>query len=180
MSGIGRFVSSVCGKARHFNGTTWCEKTRMYLCLHCGTDHRLLNGDFWNWKTYYAIGCPDCGERHPALDRLEFQGEHPWQLHPKMLKKREGLSPEKELQKVYPTHVSAEEHPVTEEQIAEAWDKAVDKGERKYTKFGDLNRRYVIDPASLEYSAKSRDCKFWTPSAETDTSVDCSPKRAPK
>lgn len=143
-----RFVCGACGKPRHFNGVTWCERTRKFICLHCGTDHRLLNGDFWIWRTYYAIGCHDCDERHPALDRLEFQGEHPWQLHSEMLMKRVGLSPENEVQIVpHSTYVPAEENPVTEEQIAEAWDMVTDKWNSKYTEFGDSNRQFIIDPA---------------------------------
>ncbi|KPV64675.1 MAG: hypothetical protein AOA65_0891 [Candidatus Bathyarchaeota archaeon BA1] len=83
-----RFVCSICGRPRHFNGITWCEKTRTFICLSCGRDHRVVRRGFWNWEYYYVIGCETCGKRHPALDRLEFLGKHPWQLHLGMLKNR--------------------------------------------------------------------------------------------
>jgi len=116
-----RFVCDICGKPRHFNGITWCEKTGRFICILCGVDHRLFKRKFWNWKTFYAIGCEDCNERHPALDRLEFKGEHPWQLHPEMLRTHVGLSTEHE-NKQYVRRFLSQEASLTEKDIARAWD----------------------------------------------------------
>ena len=141
-----RYVCDICGRPRHFNGITWCEESKKFVCIRCGVDHRLLEGDFWNWSSYYAVGCPYCGERHLALDRLEFQGEHPWQLHPEMLRKLTGLSEEKD------SYRYAEERRflpegefVSDETDGEAWDRVVDGWSEGYTELGDVNRRYVID-----------------------------------
>ncbi len=144
-----RFVCGVCGKSRHFNGITWCEKARRFICIHCGVDHRLVKGDFWNWKTFYAIGCRDCGERHPALDRLEFQVQHPWQLHSEMLKERIGLSAEQENKK-YVHRFLPQGAVVSEEEVGKAWDRVSDKWYGGYTEFGDVNRQYLIDPTILK------------------------------
>lgn len=145
-----RYVCDICGRPRHFNGITWCEESKRFICISCGGDHRLLEGDFWNWGTYYAIGCLYCGERHPALDRLEFQGEHPWQLHPEMLRKLAGLSEEKDSKSyIAERRLLPEGEVVSDETVGEAWDRVVDRWSKGYTEFGDVNRRYVIDPALL-------------------------------
>lgn len=143
-----RYVCDICRRPRHFNGMTWCEKAQKFVCIYCGEDHRLLKGEFWNWDTYYAMGCPYCDVRHPALDRLEFQGEHPWQLHPEMQRKCMGLSDEKENEKhVVVRRFLSEREVVSDEMVGEAWDGAADKWFSGYTEFGDVNRQYVIDPA---------------------------------
>jgi len=147
-----RYVCNICGKPSHFNGVTWCEKTKKFVCLGCSRtrarDHRLLKGEFWNWDTYYVMGCPYCGERHTALDRLEFQGEHPWQLHPEMLRENVGLSDEKDTDRyVAAHHFLPENDIVSEGMVGKAWDRVADKWFGGYTEFGDMNRQYLIDPA---------------------------------
>jgi len=142
-----RYTCDICGNPRHFNGITWCEKTRKFKCIGCGKDHRFLKGGFWKWDAYYAIGCPDCGERHPALDRLEFQGEHPWQLHPEMQSKRIGLSPERETKSPVDRFFLSEGSIISDGMVGEAWDRVADMWFRGYTEFGDVNRQYLIDPA---------------------------------
>jgi len=148
-----RYVCNICGKPSHFNGVTWCEKTKKFVCLGCSRtrarDHRLLKGEFWNWDTYYVMGCPYCGERHAALDRLEFQGKHPWQLHPEMPSKRIGLSDEKECTRPLIRNFLSEDNIITDEMVGEAWDRIADVWHSGYNEFGDVNRQYVIDPAIL-------------------------------
>ncbi len=140
-----RFVCDVCGKPRHFNGITWCEETRQFICLLCGMDHRFVEGSFWKWDRFYVIGCGKCDRRHPALDRLEFQGEHPWQLHPEMLKESTGLSPERAIRQPV-SHFLSQDVPVSEKGIADAWNKVAEGWFRNCGEFGDINREYVIDP----------------------------------
>jgi len=139
-------VCSVCGKPRHFNGITWCEETRRFICWSCARSNRIFPHKFWKWKYYYAIKCDLCGKYHPALDYLEFLGEHPWQLHPDMLKKREGLDTERELPRDTPIYVPLKKGVVSEEQISQAWDKVADRWSSRYTEYGDINRKYIIDP----------------------------------
>jgi len=142
-----RFVCDVCGKPRHFNGITWCEKAEKLVCIRCGNNHRLTEGKFWNWSTYYAIRCPYCNEQHPTLDRLEFQREHPWQLHPKMLRESTGLSAEKEVKSYHESrHFLPKDRLVSDRMVGEAWDRLADRWHSSYTEFGDSNRQYLIDP----------------------------------
>lgn len=142
-----RFVCSVCGRPQHFNGTTWCETTGRFICLSCAKSHRFVRRKFWNWLGYYAIECDACSEYHPALDYLEFLGEHPWQIHSGMQKKRAGLDREVELPEPTSTYVSLEKVTINDEQISQAWDRLADKWSRSSMEHGDFNRQYIIDPA---------------------------------
>lgn len=147
-----RYVCDVCGKPSHFNGITWCEASKKYVCLRCARTHarghRLLKGRFRIWDTYYVIGCIYCDEGHPALDRLEFEEKHPWQLHPQMVEEKRGLSEEKDTSKHRVVRkFFSEDHIVTDEKVGEAWDRVADLWFNGYGQFGDMNRQYVIDPA---------------------------------
>ncbi len=124
---------------------TWCAETKQFVCITCGINHRFIREPFWQWDGYYAIGCEACGVRHPALDRLEFQGDHPWQLHPKMRKTRAGLSPEKDIH-IPSRRVLPPGEQVSEKEIAAAWDSIADHWLSMTGEFGDVNRQYVIDP----------------------------------
>lgn len=93
------------------------------------------------------IGCPHCDERHPTLDRLEFQVEHPWQLHPEMLRESTGLSDDKDTSKYGVVHhFLSPSDTISDEKVGEAWDSAAEKWSIGYSEFGDLNRQHVIDP----------------------------------
>ncbi len=141
-------MCSVCGKPRHFNGITWCKTTQSFTCISCAKSHRVVPRRFWKWTYYYAIECSACGKRHPALDYLEFLGKHPWQLHPNMQKTKEGLDLESTQQRLWITEfVPLRKGVISEKQISQAWDKLADKWTGKYDEYGDINRRYIIDPA---------------------------------
>ena len=142
-----RFVCSICGKPKHFNGMAWCEETKRFTCLSCARSHKAVRHKFWRWKYYYAIECNACGEHHPALDYLEFLGKHPWQTHPDMQNRRDGLDHETKLQKAESVYVPLMKANINDKQISKAWDEVADKWNSKYTEYGDINRKYVIDPA---------------------------------
>jgi len=154
-----RYVCSACGKSTHFNGIAWCESSGKFVCLRCartqGKRHRLLKGQYLIWDTYYAIECLYCGRLHPALDRLEFQGEHPWQLHPEMLEERRGLSEEADTSKYgVVRRFFPEDYIVTDTMVGEAWDGVADLWFGAYNEYGDMSRQYVIDPALLKILGK--------------------------
>lgn len=156
-----RYVCDDCGKPTHFNGVSWCESSRRFVCLRCARTnlqgHRLQKGQFWIWDTYYAIGCIHCGDVHPALDRLEFSRKHPWQLHPQMLEERIGSSEEKDTSVHREVRrILSETHVVTDEMVGQAWDKGADLWYSAYGEFGDMNRQYVIDPAILRILGEVR------------------------
>lgn len=143
-----RYVCSICGKPKHFNGITWCEKTEEFICLSCARSHKLFHHRFWKWKAYYAIECEQCREHHPTLDYLEFSGKHPWQVHSNMWEKRCGIDIEVELPKA--TSIEAlPETVIPEKKVARAWNKLADSWSKRYTERGDINRQYVIDPTLL-------------------------------
>lgn len=142
-----RFVCSICGRPRHFNGIAWCETTGRFICLSCAKSHKFATRTFWEWRGYYAIKCDICGEYHPALDYLEFLGKHPWQIHPDMQKKRTGLDHESELPGPTSFSIPLEQAEITDAQIAKAWDRLAEKWIYSYTEHGDFNRQYIIDPA---------------------------------
>jgi len=81
------------------------------------------------------------------LDRLEYQGEHPWQIHSEMLREESGLSPEEEAGSIYSSQYSLSEDVVIgDKMVGEAWDRFADTWHGRYTEFGDKNRQYLIDP----------------------------------
>jgi 2-polyprenyl-3-methyl-5-hydroxy-6-metoxy-1,4-benzoquinol methylase len=149
-----RFVCSVCGIPRHFNGITWCEKTQRFVCLSCAKSNKAIRRKFWKWEYYYAIECDVCGKTHPALDYLEFLGKHPWQLHADMQKKRVGLDPNFSLPEDTSVSVPLEKAVISDKQISQAWDKLADKWANRFTEHGDMNRKYIIDPTLFRLMGK--------------------------
>lgn len=144
-----RFTCDVCGRPSHFNGVTWCDATRQFICLWCAP-HRLQEDRFWCWDDYYALVCPHCHEHHPALDRLEYLGRHPWQRYPQLAAARSGLSREQDTSRRGVTgQVIPHERVITDETVAARWNAVADRWFRRYSEFGDLNRQYIIDPAVL-------------------------------
>jgi len=68
-----------------------------------------------------------------------------------MLRKSAGLSDEKDTSKhVAASQLLPKDRIVTDKMVGEAWDKAADFWYSHYNEFGDVNRRYVIDPALLK------------------------------
>ena len=145
-----RYICDVCGKPRHFNGISWCEEAKRFVCLGCGKEHRLVAGEFWRWGSYYAIRCPSCNQWHPTLDRLEYQQEHPWQLHSDMLSSKTGLSAEKEYAGSVLSRYLPKESVIDDKTVGEAWDRGARIWWGRYDEYGDTNRRYIIDPAIRE------------------------------
>jgi len=141
-----RFVCSICGRSKHFNGVTWCEATRRFICLSCARRHRFVKHRFWKWIGYYSFECDVCGEYHPALDYLEFSGKHPWQLHLEMQKKRTGLDPESELPEPTSFYIPLKQARITDGQISKAWDKLAERWNNFTMDQGDFNRQFIIDP----------------------------------
>lgn len=64
-----------------------------------------------------------------------------------MQKKREGLDPETKAKAAAVTYVQFKKGIVSEKQISQAWDTLADRWSDGYTEYGDMNRRYIIDPA---------------------------------
>lgn len=145
-----RFVCDTCGRSHHFNGVAWCPTAKKFACIQCAPRHRAVQKPFWRWKYYYSLSCPHGAHEHPALDRLERDGKHPWQRSPSMRRAKRGLSPEEEIVPPWTHDLVADPDDLTDRKIAAQWDALADWWTSRYTEGGDISRRYVIDPALFE------------------------------
>ena len=142
-----RFVCDGCGRSHHFNGIAWCPTARQFLCIKCARRQRAVRKPFWRWKYHYGLGCPTCGREHAALDRLEYEHKHPWQRTPALARAKRGLSLDEEIVPPWTYGLVVDPDDITDGKIAAQWDALADLWSSGYTEYGDVNRRYVIDPA---------------------------------
>src|SRR5881396_3505054 len=75
-----RFVCDECGQSRIFHGVAYCPRRDALVCVECSPEQRAVRRRFWGWSYYFSLRCPWHAGFHPALDRLEYEGRHPWQL----------------------------------------------------------------------------------------------------
>jgi len=110
--------------------------------------------NFWAWEYYWEYQCPYCENWHPALDYLEYTGEHPYVQRPEWEKEKVGLSRELFLdraQTVKPFFVPIEEDAITDEEIGVSWDTKAEDWDRKYDEYGDRNRKYQSDRVLFKF-----------------------------
>lgn len=144
-----RYVCAVCGKARHFNGVAWCPREDRFVCLHCAPAHRRRTGRFGGWAYAYRLRCPWRNEWHVALDRAEYDGTHPWSLHPSKTRRREGMSRSEAIEPWWSfDEIPAER--VTDGHVRQGWNAVAEWWVRRYSEKGDVNREWVIDPLIFE------------------------------
>ncbi len=153
-----RFRCDSCGRSHHFNGMAWCPTGRSFLCIKCARRHQAVWKPFWRWKYYYVLSCPTCGRDHPALDRLEYERKHPWQRSAALARAKRGLSPEEDIMPPWTSEVipQPESDDITNGHIAAQWDSIADTWSSGYSDLGDVNRRYVIDPALFALAGEVR------------------------
>lgn len=145
-----RYLCDHCGEAGHFMARFHCPASGRLLCRESGAV-RYENDRFWAWEYWWTLDCPDCGQRHPSLDRAEYERNHPWQRDPGGAEARRGLSSEAHLLR-YPPHHFA---PVTLETITDAdvdasWSANFDAWDAGYDERGDHTRKYQTDPVLFE------------------------------
>ncbi len=146
-----RYVCDLCGQPSHFNGLTWCQETGKFTCLHCAPGYRPINESFWGWDYYWDIACPHCGASHPSLDRLEYEGRHPWQIIPGAERRHLGLSREADFQGIFwSQHSPHDEHPPDDETIAARWNAIASNWDARYGEEGDKFRVHLLNPALLD------------------------------
>lgn len=63
-----------------------------------------------------------------------------------MLMKQKGLDSDTKLPGPTSFYKPLRKGVITKEQISRAWNNLADKWSRRYTEYGDMNRRYIIDP----------------------------------
>ena len=127
----------------------FCPRSGRLLCRESGAI-AAVGEPFWAWRYWWALNCPDCGERHPSLDNAEFRGEHPWQRDPTAAGSHRWLSSEPELRRY-----SRQRQPrvaldtLTDTDIDATWSANADVWTAGYDERGDWNRRYSSDPVLL-------------------------------
>jgi len=145
-----RYVCDLCGQPSHFNGLTWCSEAGKLTCLHCATVYRQVNEPFWGWDCYWDITCPHCGASHPALDRLEYEGCHPWQVLPGAERRRLGLSQDTDFRGVFwSEHFRFDEGTPDDETMAAQWNVVAPHWDARYGEEGDRWRVYLLNSALL-------------------------------
>ncbi len=143
-----RFVCAVCGGARHFNAIGFCPREEAFFCLGCAPEHRADNREFWAWPYAYRLRCPWREEWHPALDRLEYEGRHPWQARPSWGRARRGMARSEEIPDRWLFRAGPMEG-ITAADVRRGWDDIATWWVSRYSSKGDVNREWVIDPALL-------------------------------
>ena len=141
-----QFVCARCGNVRNFHAIGFCPRENRLFCIDCAPEHRAARKPFWGWAYYYRLRCPWRSEWHAALDRLEFEGRHPWQLDESWKRTKQGMSPRPDLGERWSFRVEPLES-VTEETSRTSWDAAAGWWTSRYSARGDVNRECVIDPA---------------------------------
>ncbi len=146
-----RYSCDHCHRTAHFSERFYCPHSGRMLCRDTGT-FSLQRGAFWKFLDWWTLDCPECGERHPSLDRAEFDGTHPWQLHAAHAKHRQWLSSESELIR-YPPHrfERVESVTLTDADIDATWSTNADLWDSWYDDRGDANRRYSSDEVLLSF-----------------------------
>ncbi len=153
-----RFVCSVCGLAKHFNGVGFCDRSEKFLCLGCAKGSRAVRRDFWAWSYYYELKCPWHSEWHRALDWLEYSGKHPWLMNPAWRRDKLGMSRSEEVAGFWSFRVEPAEM-LSSVEVGKGWDKAASWWISRYTSRGDLNREWVIDPVLFDWLGDVRGLK---------------------
>ncbi len=148
-----RFTCSVCGRARHFNGVSFCPRESEFYCIGCAPEHRAVRRRFWDWSYYFKFKCPWHDEWHAALDYLEFEGHHPWQTSPGMRRGRTGLSRKKYIEELWDLRVTPLEN-IEDDDVRKGWDDVAEWWVSRYNPKGDLNREWLVDPVLLRFLGK--------------------------
>lgn len=141
-----RFSCAVCRKARHFHGIAYCDREARLFCIDCAEEHRAPRRPFWGWTYHYRLRCPWRSEWHEALDRLEYEGRHPWQTSRAREHARWGMSRTGGIEDRWTARVVPVKG-ITEEMSRRGWDRISEWWNSRYSPRGDVNREWVIDPA---------------------------------
>ena len=140
----------MCGNARHFHAVAFCAGEGKFFCIECAREHRAPRSVFWAWSYYYRLQCPWRSEWHPALDRAEFEGRHPWHVEPSGPREWRGLSRSEEIPERWTVRIAPTEE-LGDADIRAAWDRVAPWWLARYTARGDINREWIIDPVLLRF-----------------------------
>lgn len=149
-----QYICDICMKAHHFSGISWGQEIDKFICLKCASSVKLKRERFWNYDYYFMMQLAS-GEWLKALDRLEYENQHPADL---------GLRIEKNLAPV-PKHKRAAgnvnkrqdiETP-DEELISSHWDQNAESWNASFTSAGDPQKKHLVPfELILEYLENTR------------------------
>ena len=151
-----RFVCDECGQSRIFHGVAYCPRRDALVCVECSPEQRAVRRRFWGWSYYFSLRCPWHAGLHPALDRLEYEGRHPWQLRSSDFRARRWMVRSDEIPERWTSHVGPMNR-VSDAAVRKGWDDISRWWVQRYTEKGDINREWVIDPVLLSIAGDVRD-----------------------
>lgn len=129
---------------------SFCPTSRRLLCTGAGETH-IVEGKFWAWTYWWELRCPDCGELHASLDRVEALGNHPWQRDPSALVARRWLASDRELRRYPPLALPPPPANPTDVDADANWSANADAWDAGYDERGDRTRRESSDAVLLDF-----------------------------
>lgn len=151
-----RYVCDHCGEPGHFMARFYCPTSGRLLCRETGAVE-FQDGAFWAWQYWWTLTCPECGQRHHALDRAEFEGRHPWQIDPHAGQARRWLSSDPYLSRYPPARLGRVPlDAVTDADVGASWSANAATWLAGYDERGDHTRKYQSDPVLLDVLGEVR------------------------
>ena len=149
-----RFLCARCQRPRHFMALAYCEETRQLFCSNCASGRQEVAAPFWAWDYYFSYQSPWSGRWHPALDRLEYEGRHPFTSASEM---RPHLWPEEGLVRYPPRDTQwRPSEDFDDGDVQASWDRNAARWHASYDEDGDPNRRYHSDEPMLSLLGEVR------------------------
>lgn len=136
-----QYICDTCMKSYHFSGVAWDKEAQEFVCLNCASSVKLYRDKFWNYE-YCFIMQTSSGEWLKALDRLEYENQHPVDF---------GFGIAKNLAPI-PRHIRAmgnvnkrKDVEVPDEKlISDYWDQNAEAWNANYTDAGDPQRKHLV------------------------------------
>lgn len=129
---------------------SYCKTARLFFCSACATATEEIGGSFWGWSYYFSYRSPWSGQWAPSLDRMEFQGIHPFQIAETRRLAQAAVSKEHYLVR-FPERIGRRrpQHEITDRVVQANWNANAEKWNARYDDDGDRNRRYQSDASML-------------------------------
>jgi 2-polyprenyl-3-methyl-5-hydroxy-6-metoxy-1,4-benzoquinol methylase len=134
---------------------SFCERDGKFFCIACAPEHRVSRRPFWGWRYSYRLRCPWRAEWHAGLDRLEFDGRHPWQTRPGWSRARTGLDPARTVPPRWSFRIVPANR-ILDADVRQGWDRAAPWWVARYTDRGDPFREWILDPLLFEWLGQVR------------------------
>jgi len=146
-----RYICAKCGNPSHFIGTSFCTETNRFFCSNCATESEEIDAPTWGWAGHDRHRSPWSGEWEPALDRLEFIGNHSFADDALRTTAASAISGEQMLTR-YPSSGGAwrESREFSDDEVQQNWNTNAVRWDEGYDDDGDRNRRYQSDEPMLE------------------------------